>query len=134
MNDYFEKLIELSQKASEIGEVPVAALIVINNKIIATSYNSRHDDGNPLNHAEVKCIIKASEVLKDWRLNECDLYVTLEPCDMCKRIIEESRIKKVYYMVPSTKKVCRKTSYQQINSVFNAKYINLLKSFFKNKR
>lgn len=134
MKEYFDELIKLAIKAGRKGEVPVAALLVINNKIVSRAFNTRHCDGNPLNHAEVKCILNATKKLGDWRLDECDLYVTLEPCDMCKKIIEESRIKNVYYMVHNEKRVNRKTSYQQIITDINEQYSNLLTSFFKNKR
>ena len=133
-NKYFDILINLCNKALKNDEVPVAALIVCNGKIIAKAYNSRVNESNPLNHAEVKCILKASRKLGDWRLCDCDLYSTLEPCHMCREIIKESRIKNVYYLSKSNKKVNYKTKFSHVSSDLSTIYSNLLTDFFRKLR
>ena len=88
MNDkYYNILMKLAKKATKHQDVPVSALIVKNNKIIAKAFNTKEKTNNVCNHAEVLVISKASRKLKDWRLNDCDLYVTLKPCSICENII-----------------------------------------------
>lgn len=98
MKKIFEVAYKEAIKAYKKNEIPVGAIIVKNNKIIAKAHNNRQKKHNVLGHAEILCIIKATKKIKDWRLNDYEMYVTLEPCDMCKTIIKESRIKKVYYL------------------------------------
>ena len=86
------ELNKLLDKAIKYNEVPVAALIVYNNKIIAKSYNKVEKNNSVLNHAEINVIKKANKKLNNWRLDNCELYITLEPCEMCKSIIKKSRI------------------------------------------
>lgn len=130
---YFDILIKMANKAAKKGEVPVSALIVENGKIIAKAYNSRIKDDNPLSHAEIKCIVKAAKKNKDWRLNGKDLYVTLEPCHMCKEIINECRINNVYYLLKKSKEITYKTNYKNV-LVNSKKYENTLKNFFEKLR
>ncbi len=95
---YMNRALELASKASEIGEVPVGA-VVVNKKtgeIIGEGYNRRETDRSPLAHAEIIAINEASRSLGGWRLIGCDIYVTLEPCAMCAGAIINSRIEKVY--------------------------------------
>ena len=135
MNEkYFKMLIKLSKKAYDEDEVPVSALIVYNNKVIAKSYNTRKKDNNPLNHAEIKCIIKAGKKLNDWRLQDCELYTSLEPCNMCKSIIQESRIKKTYYLINSDKEINNKSEFINVNNSYSDEYRDLLKNFFNKLR
>lgn len=130
---YFDILINLAKKAYIKDEVPVAALIVKNNKIIARSINKRNKSSNLLGHAEISCVIKACKKIKDWRLNDCTMYVTLEPCHMCKEIIKESRIKKVYYLSSTNKLINYKTKFiKEIK--YKNNYSDLLTNFFENKR
>lgn len=130
---YFDILINLAKKAYIKDEVPVAALIVKNNKIIARSINKRNKSSNLLGHAEISCVIKACKKIKDWRLNDCTMYVTLEPCHMCKEIIKESRIKKVYYLSSANKLINYKTKFiKEIK--YKNNYSDLLTNFFENKR
>ena len=96
---YYEEIIRLAKRAYKKGEVPVGAIIVKNGKVLAKAYNMVEKDKNATLHAEILAIKKASKKLKNWRLNECEMYVTLEPCDMCAGAIKLSRISKVYYMV-----------------------------------
>ena len=104
MNKYIDELLQLADKAESIGDIPVGAIVVKNDYIIGRGYNNRIITKNPTNHAEVNAIEEACKYIKDWRLNECDLYVTLEPCDMCLEVIKESRIRNVYYLLENNEK------------------------------
>ena len=90
-----KEAIKQARKAASIGEVPIGCVIVYEDKIIARGYNRRTTDKNTLAHAELQAIKKASRKLGDWRLEGCDLYVTLEPCQMCAGAIVQSRIPRV---------------------------------------
>ena len=83
-------------KAKALNEVPIGCVIVRDGKIIARGYNKRVTDGSVLSHAEISAIRKACRKTGDWRLEECELYVTLEPCPMCAGAIVQARIPKVY--------------------------------------
>lgn len=85
-----------AQKAFKKGEVPVGAVIVKDGKVLSMGYNKKEKKHIVSRHAEIEAIEKASRKLKDWRLNDCEMYVTLEPCCMCAGAILSSRIKKVY--------------------------------------
>ena len=87
----------LALKAYLKGEVPVGAVIVKNNKVIAKCYNKREKNQIATHHAEILAIQKACKKLKSWRLDNCDMYVTLEPCPMCAGAIINARIKNLYY-------------------------------------
>ncbi len=137
MNHMEEALIQ-ANKAYYKKEVPVGAVIVKNNKIIAKSHNKREKNNDVMAHAEVLAIKKASKRLKTWKLNECELYVTLKPCEMCEIIINHSRIKKVIYLVDrlECKKQYNKTIYELYinNNLTNSKYIKKMQDFFKKLR
>ena len=92
---YMRAALKQAEKAYNLGETPIGCVIVHEDRIIARGYNRRNTDKNPLAHAEVAAIKKASKKLGDWRLEECTLYVTLEPCQMCAGAIVQSRMKKV---------------------------------------
>ena len=92
---YMREAIKQAKKAYAIGEVPIGCVIVYQDKIIARGYNRRTIDKNTLAHAELQAIRKASKKMEDWRLEECTLYVTLEPCQMCAGAIIQSRIPRV---------------------------------------
>ena len=96
---YIELVLKEAEKAYNSGEVPVGAVIIKNNKIIAKAHNMVEKKKNSIMHAEIIAITKASKKIRNWRLNNCDMYVSLEPCDMCKAAILLSRINKVYYLV-----------------------------------
>lgn len=130
---YENILFKMCLKAIKKDEIPVAALIEKNGKIISKCINKRNKTHNPLAHAEINCIIKAAKKLKDWRLNECTLYVTLEPCHMCKEIIKETRIKCVYYYNENYKQINYQSTFKKINTV-NNDFSILLTNFFKEKR
>lgn len=92
---YMKEAIKQAKKAYAIGEVPIGCVIVYEGKIIGRGYNRRTIDKNPLAHAELIAIKKASKKIGDWRLEDCTLYVTLEPCQMCSGAIVQARVKKV---------------------------------------
>lgn len=138
MNDkYYNILMKLAKKATKHQDVPVSALIVKNNKIIAKAFNTKEKTNNVCNHAEVLVISKGSRKLKDWRLNDCDLYVTLKPCSICENIIKQSRIQNVYYLLskPNNKKEYNKTKFVETNnSMQKEEYSQYLSDFFKLRR
>ena len=92
---YMKEALKQAKKAYALGEVPIGCVIVYEDKIIARGYNRRNTDKNTLAHAEVTAINRASKKLGDWRLEDCTLYVTLEPCQMCAGAIVQSRITNV---------------------------------------
>ena len=136
MNDFFKEAIKQAEKAAKLNEITVGAIIVKNNKIIAKGYNNRQKSNNPLGHAEIIAIIKASKKIKDWRLNNCEMYVTLEPCLMCENIIKEARIEKVYYLLSRKNNINGKLEKIQTNVFNNDKeqYEKMLKNFFEKLR
>ena len=89
---YMKEAIRQAHKAWKLGEVPIGCVIVRDGKIIARGYNRRNTDKNPLAHAELQAIRKASRAAGDWRLEDCTIYVTLEPCQMCAGAIVQARI------------------------------------------
>ena len=129
-----EELYKLSLKAYKNDEVPVACVILKNNKIVSKAYNLREKYKNPLYHAEIIAINKLCKKINNWRLDEYEMYVTLKPCKMCMEVIKESRIKKVYYILDS--------NFDQLNNKIELKEISmdkdkfkmLITSFFKEKR
>ena len=92
---YMKEALKQAKKAYALGEVPIGCIIVHEGKIIGRGYNRRNTDKNTLSHAEITAIRKASKVIGDWRLEECTLYVTLEPCQMCAGAIVQARIPEV---------------------------------------
>ena len=92
---YMKEAMKQAKKAAAIEEVPIGCVIVYKDKIIARGYNKRNLKKNTLAHAEILAMNKASKVLGDWRLEECTMYVTLEPCPMCAGAIVQARIPKV---------------------------------------
>lgn len=92
---YMKAALKEAKKAYKLDEVPIGCVIVQNDKIIARGYNRRNTDKNTLAHAEISAIKKASKKTGDWRLEDCTMYVTLEPCQMCAGAIVQSRLGKV---------------------------------------
>ena len=92
---YMKEALKQSKKAYVLGEVPIGCVIVYEGKIIGRGYNRRNTDKNTLAHAEITAINKASKFIGDWRLEDCTLYVTLEPCQMCAGAIVQARIPEV---------------------------------------
>ena len=138
MEKYFQLAIKEANKAYKKNEMPVGAIIVQNNKIIAKAHNRREKNHNVLGHAEILCILKATKKIKDWRLDGCEMYVTLEPCSMCRTIINESRIDKVYFLLNNQKNsvMINKTDILQTNdcNVYRDIYKNMIKNFFNKLR
>ena len=136
---YINELINLSKKSLKKSEVPIAALIIDENgKIISKAYNTRNIKQQTINHAEILAITKANKKLKSWRLNNCTLYVTIKPCDMCKSVIKESRIQNVYYLLPRLpeKNQYNKTIFNKLKDMSEKedKYQEIINKFWKNKR
>lgn len=133
-----DKIYDLALKSYEIDEIPVGAIVVRNGEIIAEGINNREKDNSVIGHAEINAIEKACKVVGDWRLDGCEMYVTLLPCMMCSGAILESRIKKVYYLCNRTNVCYDVNGYINVvkidNSEYEEKYLNLLRLFFENKR
>lgn len=106
---YMQIALKEAEKAEKKGEVPIGAVIVHEDKVIATGYNHRETTQTTLSHAELIAIEKANKVMKSWRLEDCTLYVTLEPCPMCAGAIVQSRIKRVVYGASDPKAGCAGT-------------------------
>lgn len=135
MNNYMGIALKEANKAYKKNEVPVGAIIVKNNKIIAKGYNRKEKDKLVTSHAEINAISKACKRIKDWRLNDCIMYVTLKPCLMCQEVIKESRISKVYYLIESFEKdkINKNVMFKMENYSSNEYKIKLQK-FFNSKR
>ena len=138
MKKYIDEVIKMANKAKKQKEVTVGALIIFNNKIIAKAYNLKNKTQIATKHAEIIAIEKANRKIKSWRLNECVMIVTLEPCMMCAGAILESRIKKIYCL-SKRKNECsiewlRKNGVEVEFVENNIKSLMLLRSFFEKKR
>ena len=103
---WMKQALKQAEKARKLEEVPIGCVIVLNEKIIAGGYNRRNTDHTSLAHAEMMAIKKACKKIGDWRLEECTLYVTLEPCQMCAGAIVQSRIKRVVIGAMNKKAGC----------------------------
>ena len=108
--------------------------VIKNNKIIAKAHNMVEKKKNSIMHAEIIAITKASKKIRNWRLNNCDMYVSWEPCDMCKAAILLSRINKVYYLVKKDKNININKNKFIYLSDYEKKSLNLIQDFFKNRR
>ncbi len=132
------KLFELADKSLKNNEFPVSAIIYKDNDIISYGYNNRNKTNITVNHAEIIAITNANKKLNSWQLSNACMIVTLEPCDMCKLVINEARIKEVYYLVPryNYKKSYKGTTYNHLDLPTKElnKYIENITSFFKDKR
>ena len=143
--DFMKQAIELAQRAFNEGEVPVGALIVKNGEIIGEGYNLREQKGSATAHAEILAIEQACRTLGTWRLNDCILYVTMEPCPMCAGAIVNSRIKRVVYGVKDAAAGCCGSvidfnrypfshAFELTGGICEKECADLLRSFFKSKR
>lgn len=103
---YMKEAIRQAKKAEAVGDVPIGCVIVFEDKIIARAYNQRNKKKTTLAHAELLAIQKASKKLGDWRLEECTMYITLEPCQMCAGAIVQARIPKVVIGAMNPKAGC----------------------------
>ena len=139
MNDekFILKAIFLANKASKKGDFPVGAIVVKNNKIISSSFNKKENKKNAIYHAEILAIKKACKKLKTWRLDDCILYTSMEPCLMCYGAIIQSRIKKVVFSIANDSFgaiTLYKNSKIQYEIIHNEEYLKTIKQFFKQKR
>ena len=103
---YMREAIKQARKAAKIDEVPIGCVIVYDDKIIARGYNRRNTDKSTLAHAEIIAIRKAAKVIGDWRLEDCTMYITLEPCPMCAGAIVQARIPRVVVGAMNPKAGC----------------------------
>lgn len=94
---FMELALEQARTAASLGEVPVGAVVVANDELVASAYNRREIDASPSAHAEFIALQLASEKLGRWRLSDCTVYVTLEPCIMCAGLMHQARIKRCVY-------------------------------------
>ena len=144
---FMREALKEAVKGFERDECPIGCVIVRDGKIIARAYNKKLSKNNPLLHAEIVAIDKACRKIGDWRLNDCDMYVTLEPCTMCSGAIVQARIRTVFFGAyePKSGAVC------SCNDIFNVEHghnhavafeggiledecSDLMKRFFKNIR
>lgn len=146
-HEYFMKeAIKQARKAEKLKEVPIGCVITYEDRIIARGYNRRNTDKSTLAHAEISAIKKASKVIGDWRLEECTLYVTLEPCQMCAGAIVQARIPRVVIGTMNAKAGCAGSIYnllqeprfnhqvEVIYDVLREDCTEMLTSFFVNLR
>lgn len=103
---YMREALKQAKKAYAIGEVPIGCIVVHKDKIIGRGYNKRNTKKTTLAHAELVAIEKASKAMGDWRLEDCDMYVTLEPCQMCAGALVQARIRKVIVGTMNPKAGC----------------------------
>ena len=135
-NKIYEELIKLANKSLKSSDVPVGAIITKNGKIISKGFNKREKSNQIIGHAEIDAILKANKKLKSCFLYNCDLYVTLKPCDMCSKVINNARINNVYYFLekPDSKKEYNKTRYIYQQNEYYDKYKKMLQDFFNKLR
>ena len=142
-DNILKELFKLTDKAYKNDEFPVAAIIYDDNyNIVSKGYNKRNKSNITTDHAEIIAINKANKKTNSWRLNELSMIVSLEPCDMCKTVIKEARLKRVYYVIPRLE---YKKQYKNANikiykndnkkiDKYIEKYNDKISSFFSEKR
>jgi len=141
-----EEAIKLAKKAESKNEVPIGAVVVCDGKVISCGFNKREKSKNALHHAEIIAINKACKKLKSWRLENCNLYVTLEPCPMCSGAIANARIGKVFYgakektsddnlfeKILTSTRLNHKCEFEQLKE-YEKECADLLTNFFKKSR
>ena len=143
---FIKQAIQLAEKAGKLKEIPVGAVVVKKNNVIGRGYNQRESLKDPTAHAEIIAITAAANAIEDWRLTDCTLYVTKEPCPMCAGAIINSRLKMVIFGAYDEEKGCCGSLYQLCGDrrfgntvsvrggVFEEKCMAILKEFFKAKR
>ena len=97
LNEYMKAALREAETAAENGDIPVGAVIVKNGQVIASAHNTREKEGNAVRHAEITAIERACRAVGDWRLDGCDMYVTLEPCMMCAGAVAQARLRRLYF-------------------------------------
>lgn len=145
-DEYFLSLaLEQAKIAFNLDEVPIGCVLVMDNQVIATGYNTREKDFMITSHAEINAINEANKKLGSWRLSECTLYVTLEPCSMCASALQQARIKRVVYGAIDEKNgalgglydlflIPKQNHYPLISFIENDECKNILKEYFLKKR
>ena len=143
---FMKEAMKQAKKAYALGEVPIGCVIVHDGKVIGRGYNRRNTDKNTLSHAEITAINRASKKLGDWRLEECVLYVTLEPCQMCSGAIVQARIPETVIGCMNPKAGCAGSVYnlleepafnhrvRVLRGVLEQECSGMLKTFFKGLR
>ena len=139
---FMKEALKEAKKAYKKKEVPIGAIIVRNDKIIARAYNRKEKTQVAIQHAEILAIIKACKKMKNWRLLDCTLYVTVEPCMMCCGAIIQSRIKKIVYgtkndnfgSVESVDSLLNKNNIEIKNGILKEKCKKIITEFFNKKR
>lgn len=144
-NKCMEYALKEARKAYLENEVPVGAIIIKDGQIIAKAHNKKISTNHIFDHAEILAIKKATHKIGNWRLNDCEMYITLEPCPMCASAIQQSRIKKIYIGTSSNIEnnrevilsILNNPQYNhsvEVNYVENLECSQILSSFFANKR
>ena len=146
MKQFIKEALTQAKISLKKDEVPIGAVVVLDGKIIAKGHNMREKKKNALMHAEIVAINKACKKLKDWRLENCEMYVTLEPCPMCAGAIANARIKKIVYgakektsndnlceKILSSNRLNHKCEYVQATE-YEKECSEILTKFFKSKR
>lgn len=143
---FMEKALEEAQKAFDVDEVPIGAVIVRNGEIIGAGHNLREKEKDPTLHAEMIAIRNGAAFLNGWRLLDCDLYVTIEPCPMCAGAILQARIKRVVFGARDPKAGCAGSLYnllqdnrfnhtvEIVEGILENECSTIMKDFFKRKR
>lgn len=131
---YMNIAIEEAGKAFKSDEVPIGAVIVKNDEILARAYNKKEQDNVSIRHAEMLAIEEACLKLKSWRLEGCTIYTTLEPCSMCMGAIKESRISKLVYGCPKSNNYFPGNNLEVVGDIKKEECLTLLQKFFENKR
>ncbi len=144
--EYMKLALEEANKAGALGEIPVGAVVVRSGEVIARGHNLRETRQNALLHAEVVAIAQACEALGSWRLSDCDLYVTLEPCVMCTGAILNARLRRVYFGAYDDKMgslkggntlfrdYCFQTPTEVYGGIMEQECLQLLQDFFQKQR
>ena len=142
MNSYMKLALDEAKKTQD--DIPVGAIIIKDGEVIASAHNTKENENDITSHAEILALKEASKVLHNWRLDDCDMYVTLEPCPMCGWAILQSRIKNLYfgsynsqYGAFSTSVDLRKISNTKTNiygGIMESECDEILDNFFKNIR
>ena len=145
-SDFMQHALDLAKEAGTLGEVPIGAVVVCDGAIVGTGYNRREIDNNPAGHAEFIALMQASRHLGRWRLSDCTVYVTLEPCVMCAGLMHQARVARCVYAAPDPKAGALGTLYKvhedarlnhsfEVDSgVLEEESAALLKEFFKELR
>lgn len=143
---YMEEALKEARKAYDIDEVPIGAVVVKNGEIIGRGHNLRESEKDPTLHAEMIAIREAAAKVKSWRLTDCEIYVTIEPCPMCAGAIIQARIDRLIFGARDPKAGCARSLYnlledhrfnhrvEVIESIMEEQCRDIITTFFRNKR